>query len=313
MTLSTTDLTKLSMKQTSITVVLLVVAVSTFLLIPSLTLNAILNSVSFSVSEESVQDLPTPPSRYPPAQEVDGDWIMLSQPKFVEAGFHPKFIGDHLASSDDWYPIVSTLAEEDQAIAKTLNKSTGYADLINDFLPGYVNFLKGKPIAFVVDDLRKAGYDPDDARDLRRGLLAIFHLKIDVADHDVTFPKEARLHFKYIDYDHDVVINAAADMVAKQPGDYYFANFLEVRQLFDNIYREIPRQHVVWGLGRELKIVKITGFDEDSVKVEDLPRIEGVLMTHEVFLGSWNAVSGWQWFGRPEGLFQSQQVGFVQP
>lgn len=271
------------------------------------------STVSFEKSEESIRDLPRPTPKFPQPQEVEGEWVMISKPKFVQAGFFPEFIGNHFANSEERYPVVSALAKDDQLIAKTLSRTSGLADPLNDFLPGHVNFLEGVPLAMVFDDLEKSGFDTDKPGDVKTGLLAIFHIQLSVPGHEVDFPKKAQLHFKYIDHDLDVVINAKADMTARSSGDYYFANFQEVRQLFDKIYREIPRQQVAWGIGRELKFVKFSGFDESTIAVEDLPKIEGVVLTHELRLGTWGAISGWQWFGRPEGLIQSQQIGFVQP
>lgn len=289
------------------------VVITVALLLLSSTVEGQFSTVSFHKSDESTRNLPRPVPNFPQPQEVEGEWVMISKPKFVEAGFYPRFIGNHLADSKEWYPVVSLLNEEDQAIVRTLNKTSGLADPLNDFLPGLVNFLIGKPLALVYEDLVDAGFDADDPREVRRGILAILHVRLEAPGYEVEFPSKAQLHFQYIDHDLDVIIDASAELIAKGPGDYYFANFLEVRQLFDKIYREIPRQHVAWGLGRELKFVKITGFDESTVEVDELPNIEGVVLTHEVLLGSLGAVSGWQWFGRPEGLMQSQQIGFVQP
>ncbi len=290
-----------------------IVVLTILLLLVPYTVRGQFSTVSFQESEESTRDLPRPAPKFPQPQEIEGEWVMISKPKFVQAGFFPEFIGNHLANAEKQYPVVSTLAEDDRQIAKTLSKTSGLADPLNDFLPGHVNFLEGVPLAMVFNDLEKSGFDTDKPMDVRLGLLAIFHIELAVPGHEVDFPKKAQLHFKYIDHDLDVVIDATADMTARSSGDYYFANFQEVRRLFDTIYREIPRQHVAWGLGRELKIVKFSGFDESTVAVEDLPRIEGVVLTHELHLGTWSAISGWQWFGRPEGLIQTQQIGFVQP
>ena len=59
------------------------------------------------------------------------------------------------------------------------------------------------------------------------------------------------------------------------------------------------------------KLTKIAGIDENT-EVDNLPEIEGVEMTHKVFVGSYQVESGWQWFGRPDGLFQARQSGFIQ-
>ena len=61
------------------------------------------------------------------------------------------------------------------------------------------------------------------------------------------------------------------------------------------------------GKGKELKVMKITGFDENSVIVVDLPRIEGVVMTHELYLGSFKVVSGWQWDDRKDSCTPSRR------
>ena len=68
---------------------------------------------------------------------------------------------------------------------------------------------------------------------------------------------------------------------------------------------DIPRAHISFGKCRELQLVKMTGFDESTDSVKKMPRTEGVVLTHTIHIGSFQAISGWQWFGRPEGLLHS--------
>ena len=44
---------------------------------------------------------------------------------------------------------------------------------------------------------------------------------------------------------------------------------------------------------------KMTGFDIESMDINDMPEIVGVPLVHHIMLGSYRVVSGWQWAGRP--------------
>ena len=61
----------------------------------------------------------------------------------------------------------------------------------------------------------------------------------------------------------------------------------------------------------KVRLSKLTGF-EPKIAISDLPQLKGAMLLHHVYLGSYRVTSGWQWAGRPEGLFESQQKGFVQ-
>lgn len=121
-------------------------------------------------------------------------------------------------------------------------------------------------------------------------------------DHDIDF------HSK------DVVLETSIPFTAKQDGDYYFSNRYNTTKTF--IAHEAEAAKIVGetyfsGKGRELKLTKITGINENT-ELDNLSEIDGIVMTHKVFVGSYQVESGWQWFGRPESLFQARQPGFIQ-
>lgn len=270
-------------------------------------------NVDVSRSTESTDLLPDIPLIRPKSQVVDGElWIPYPE-KYVEAGFFPEFVGNGVwQHGPESFPGLLKLSQEDAEIAEALNTRTGYADPVLFSSLGRVMFLKGKPLAFFVEDLVEAGYDPDNDVQVTNGLIDLFHIKIEIPGYEATLPEQAKLHLKYIDHDYDGVLNATLDLNAKSPGDYYFASRSQVLNTIRTLYSGFEARFNARGHGRELKFVNISGFDESTVFVTDLPHIEGAVMTHEIFIGSFQAESGWQWFGRPEGLFQSQQPGFVQ-
>lgn len=263
-------------------------------------------------SEESVLDVPPVPLRL----EKPKGWIF--PPKYVEAGYFPGYVGDEI---HEGYPVVETFSPEDREKALQLDWTTGYADRLNDFTgrSTWFGFLKGKSVVFVVEDLMAEGVDLEDPNSVASGLIKLFHIKLETPGFESKLPSEATLHVKLIDHDidhhgKDIVLETTLALQAKNDGDYYFANPKKAMKTFQDLEAEaaeIAEETFYSGKGRELKLIKITGVN-DSTKVENMPEIEGVIMTHKVFFGSFQVESGWQWFGRPDGLFQARQPGFIQ-
>ena len=263
-------------------------------------------------SKESVLDVPPVPLLL----EIPENRIF--PPKYVEAGYFPTYVGDEMRGI---YPVVETFSPENREKALQLDWTTGYSDPLNFFTGNltWFGFFKGKSIAFVVEDLIAEGFDPEDPISVTTGLIKMFHIKLETPGFESKFPRKATLHVKLIDHDidyhgKDIVLETSISLTAKDDGDYYFSNPKKAMKIFKELEAEAAKVAEVTygsGKGRELKLIKITGVNEKT-KVDDIPDIEGVVMTHKIFVGSFQVESGWQWFGRPEGLFQARQQGFLQ-
>lgn len=263
-------------------------------------------------SEESVVDVPPVPLRL----EIPQDWIF--PPKYVEAGYFPGYVGDEIRKG---YSVVQTFSQEDREKALQLDWTTGYADPLNDFTGNstWFGFLEGKSLAFIVEDLIEEGVDIEDPISIAIGMIKLFHVKLETPGFESKFPRNATLHLKLIDHDidhhgEDIILETSLSLKAKDDGDYYFTNPRRAMKTLQKLEAEaakITKETYLSGKGRELKLIKMTGVNEKTT-VENMPKIEGVIMTHKIYFGSFQVESGWQWFGRPDGLFQSRQPGFIQ-
>lgn len=293
------------------------------------------STVSFTPTNESAKDYPTPETRRLNRFRREVKWVELVAPRLVEAGHMPEWRQYFYASSDRditaMYPAINKLPRNQRRAAKALSPSNGYGGLICHYLPGhgqYVTFLRDKPIAFVIADLKEAGYvynkniskrsaKEKHAKQIAKGLLDIMHFVIEVPGYEHSLPKNVKLNLKYIHHDLDKVIDVRIDLVARTKGNYYLQDLDEVdRVLFQELRIAMDRfapgvnQD---GYGRELRFVEIQGFNENTVSVDELPEETGAVLTHRVYFGSWLATSGWQWYGRHEGVYQSHELGFVRP
>ena len=240
--------------------------------------------------------------------------------QYVEAGYFPTYVGD---AEFVGYEAIDNFTGADKKKAISLERygSVGYGKSLNQFIYGtsWFNFLKGKSLALIVNDLKKQGYNPKQSRSVEEGIFSLMHIKLETPGHKSSYPSKATLFIKLLDHDidfhdHDIVLETALPLVSGSNGDYYLADPIKAMKTMRNMGLEahtIVGDTYVSGKGRELKLVRIAGID-DEVKVKNVPRIEGVVMTHQIYIGSFQVTSGWEWFGRPDGLFQSQQKGFIQ-
>ena len=218
--------------------------------------------------------------------------------------------------------MVETFSKENREKALQLDWNTGYADPLNNFtgFATWFGFFKGKSLAFIVEDLIEEDFDPEDPTSVAAGIIELFHVKLETPGYESTFPRKATLHVKLIDHDvenhgKDIVLETTLTLKAKDNGNFYFANPKKAMQIFQKLDSEatkITEEPYVMEKGREIKIVKISGVNEDNIEAKNVPEIEGVVMTHKIFIGTFQVEAGWQWFGRPEGLFQARQSGFIQ-
>ena len=239
-------------------------------------------NVDVRVSTESVSTLPTIPPVMPEPRYIDGELSMPYPPKYVEAGFFPEFVGNGFQNFDEQFPLAMALSPEDLEIGMYLDEYSGYADPIDFGMFGRIMLLEGKPLAFFIDDLKEAGYDPDNAEEVFKGIIDLFHIKIETPGYDSVFPERAKLHLKYICHDYDEILDASLDMKAREPGDYYFSSRRQVLNTIRTLFKGMDTPFHASGPGRELKLVRMTGFDESTTAVMNMPRVEGVVMTHEI-------------------------------
>ena len=214
--------------------------------------------------------------------------------QYIEAGYFPTYVGD--AEFVGYEAIDNfTGAERKKAISLGAFGGVGYGKSLNRFIGAmtWFNFFKGKSLALIVNDLKNKGFNPDQSRSVQEGIFTLMRVKLETPGHKSSYPSNATLFVN---------------------GEYYLADPIKAMKALQNMESEA---HNITGItygggkGRELKLVRITGINNEA-KVENVPKIEGVVMTHQIYIGSFQVTSGWQWFGRPEGLFQSQQKGFIQ-
>lgn len=275
-------------------------------------------TIKFQQSDKTARDFPVPDLLLPTPHLGDGEYIRFFQRREQKAGFTPEwrdsFVNLEPKEFEEWFPSIAKLPAEQRAQFHNLNEKTGYGDQLTSYFPGdFVNFLKGKALAFVLDDLQEAGYEANDDKSVQRGLLKLFHIVVDIPGYEFELPERGTLQMYFIEHDTNEVIDISINMVEDPPGFYYFEDAEEVYECFsvlDTKFGEVKGEN---RLGRELKFVSLHGFDESNVIVDDIPSIEGVVLTHEIFFGEWAATAGWQWFGRPLGLYQSLEHGFVRP
>ena len=241
---------------------------------------------------------------------VDGKSSFYVKPPIVQAGHSPTFVGEVFRPRFQKYP--GLLELKDQASFKTaadLQKIQGLNTRISSFMVAGWDDISGVPLAFVFEDLIEAGYSGTQT-DVRTGLLDIFRIELSTPEHKTIFPTELLLHTEYTKGSksrstHTEMVSDHRDGVYRfRSIDLSLMELLEIRSDFG------PRQGFS-DVPTKMRLSKLTGFDPNSA-IPDLPPIKGAMLIHHVYLGSFRVTSGWQWIGRPEGLFESQQKGFVQ-
>lgn len=280
-----------------------------------------LGSIAFSDVEGEIKRLEESILDSPPIEP----YIVIPEdrvfpPKYVEAGYFPTYVGDVLIKG---YPIVLSYSERDRKKALDLETNRGYGEFLNRYVGGstWFRFLKGKPLALIVDDLKAERLSTKKYMDIKTGIHKLLHIKLETPGYQSTFPDQAFLYVKLVDHDihihnEDIVLETGLSLTAKSNGDYYFTDHIKAM----SILRDLPSAahdvvgrtyHTETSKGRELKLARITGINEHA-QVKKIPRMEGVVMTHKIYIGSTLFESGWQWFGRTEGLYGAQQEGFIQ-
>ena len=242
---------------------------------------------------------------------IEGEPSYYVKPPVVQAGHSPVFVGEVFRSPFEIYPGLHKLKKDEASFKTAMELSTiaGLNTRISSFMVAGWDDIRGVPLAFVVDDLIEAGYSGTH-RDVRTGLLDIFRIELSTPEHNTVFPIELLLHTEYTKGDQSYT--TIGEMVSEhRDGVYRLQSIDRALMELDNVFDEFGPPQGFKDVPRKMHLSKLTGFDP-NVAIKDLPQIEGAMLIHHVYLGSYRVTSGWQWIGRPEGLFESQQKGFVQ-
>lgn len=241
---------------------------------------------------------------------VDAKNSFYVKPPIVQAGHSPTFVGEVFQPRFSKYPGLLNLKDEASfKLATELSTISGINRRISSFMVAGWDDIKGVPLAFVIDDLIEAGYS-GELHDVRTGLLDIFRIELSTPEHDTVFPTELVLQTEFTkgNKTHTSYAEMTSDhrdgVYRLRSVDLSLVDLNEVRNEFG------PRQGFT-DVPTKMRLAKLTGFDPETA-ISDLPQIKGAMLIHHVYLGSYRVTSGWQWIGRPDGLFESQQKGFVQ-
>ena len=240
----------------------------------------------------------------------NGELSYYVAPHIEQAGTYPRLVGEVFSSMWEKYPGLRDLPDgysvED---ALQLTNLGGMSHEVTDLLPGAWEPLRGIPLAFFAQDLVDAGYS-GELHDARLGLLDLFSIHLTTPEHITEFPPELVL---VIDLTkgtrHETLM---FDMFSEnRDGVYRYRNPSLVYMELGEMYRVFPRRKGFADDPTEMRASRLVGFDPETM-IQDLPPLEGAILVHHLYIGSYRVVSGWQWAGRPLGLHGSQQKGFVQ-
>ena len=243
-------------------------------------------------------------------ERIDGMPSFYVAPEPVQAGHTPKLVGEVFGTQLDLFPGFAFLTDPQSVqIAKELNTIDGLNRRLTAYFPGGWDDIEGVPLAYVVDDLIDAGYS-GTYTDASMGLLNLFRIELSTPEHKTDFPIDMLLHVDFTKDDR--VESSIFDMVSDHRDGIYHLKSPDLT------FSELGEIYEMFGPRRgfdddptKMILTKMTGLDPQTA-IEDLPPIEGTMLVHHVYIGSFRVVSGWQWIGRPLGLHESQQPGFVQ-
>lgn len=241
---------------------------------------------------------------------VEGKSSFYVKPPIVQAGHTPSFVGEVFLPRFHKYPGLLELTDEASfRTATNLQNIRGVNSRISSFMAAGWDDIEGVPLAFVVEDLIEAGYSGKQY-DVRIGLFDIFRIELSTPEHNTLFPGELLLHTEYTKGGKSHT--TYAEMVSDHRDGVYRLRSIDLALMaLDEIRNTFGPRQGFTDLPTKMRLSKLTGFDP-QIAIEDLPPIKGAMLVHHVYLGSFRVTSGWQWIGRPEGLFESQQNGFVQ-
>lgn len=263
----------------------------------------------FSLADEQVNDIPRESSKT--LEVIDGKNSFYYKPQPVQAGSYPTFIGEVFRPYPERYPGYLDLPDtESRDAARALHKIDGLNRRVSTFLPGGWDALKGVPLAFLTEDLQSAGYTGlvDDAA---LGMLDIFRISLSTPEHETIFPDRTVLHIQFLKGEREESLEIDMELVSSD-GTYRISDIYETHSELARVLSSY------FGIRRgfedsptSMRLTKLTGFDPKT-SIIGLPSMKGAMLVHHVYLGSYRVVSGWQWTGRPTGLWGSLQRGFVQ-
>ena len=240
---------------------------------------------------------------------IEGEPYFYVAPIPVEAGSYPRTGGNVLAPLTDQYPALKNYVGAEFETAFRLSENEGMGQRLSAFLPGSYEPINRLPIAAIEQDLKDAGYSGNSS-DVRAGMLDIFRVELELPGFDSIFPAESILHLEFEKGKTSRILEWK--MSSSENGIYTISDISDAMQDLVTIYEEFGARSGFNDSPTEMRILKMTGFEFNSESIDGLPPIVGTPLIHHVYLGSYRLISGWQWAGRPIGLYGSQQPGFVQ-
>ena len=263
----------------------------------------------FCLAEEP--DIDTPRESSVTQEVIDGKASFYIKPLEVQAGSYPNFSGEVFRPYPERYPGYLNLPDrESRDAARKLSEVDGLHRRVSSFFPGGWDPLNGVPLAFLTKDLQAAGYT-GTKEDAGIGLLDIFRIKLSTPEHKSTFPNRLVLHIQFQKGERETTLPVDMDLYERD-GVYGLADRFKVHNEIASIAKSyFGIRKGFTDFPTSMRLTKLTGFDPE-LGIEDLPPIKGAMLLHHVYLGSYRVVSGWQWIGRPPGLWGSLQRGFVQ-
>ena len=243
-------------------------------------------------------------------ETVDGKTSFYAKPLPVQAGHTPIFVGEVFQPRIKKYPGFLDLHDSKSIqIAKDLVNIDGVNRSLGSFLPASWKDIRGVPLAFVENDLIAAGYSGTSS-DANIGLLDIFRIELAVPEYETEFPADLVLHIEFKKNLQERIL--PVDIYSEhRDGVYKLLNPKITLLDFGEIYEFFGPRRGFDDVPTTMALTKVSGFNPQKA-ISELPPIEGAMLIHHIYIGSFRVVSGWQWAGRPTGLFESQQLGFVQ-
>ena len=244
---------------------------------------------------------------------IDGEISFYVKPLRVGAGTYPKLIGDVFRPQVDQFPGLLNLNDQEALkIARNLESLEHLDDdsrHVSSFLPGLWEPLEGVPMAYFTTDLVNAGYSGKN-HDAMEGLLTLFRVVLSTPNYVTSFPEILHLKIDFQKGEHveSISVELFSDY---SDGAYRIKNVSEVIFDINDISERFGPRKGFTDLGTNIHLSSLSGFDPRSA-IHDLPPIQGTMLIHHIYIGSYRVMSGWQWAGRPSGLYGSQQPGFVQ-
>ncbi len=239
--------------------------------------------------------------------------VFIVEPHPVEAGYFPRFEGNFFGSIYEKYPGLHKVPGDSFAhgkiVIKLRTETPLYAISLQDYLPGTWDALNGITVGHFAREFKRENIDGLSEESVGTWLARKFSILVNVPGYEFSLPKSSNVHIKFTlaDAVHRIAIPAVlADNKDLDAQAYVFEDPLLAFNQLTAIRSQFMQPP-------SMLIECLDGFVFNEKTVADLPHPEGVVATHDVYIGDFRVVSGWQWAGRPLGIPGSLQNGFLRP